>query len=265
MSRLKIAGVAVALAALYGGWHVLRDTSLFAVRQVTITGVSGPQGPAIRASLADAARGMTTLDMQVARLRSSVSSFAAVKDVSARTRFPHAATIAVVMEAPVAALVVSGQRLPVAADGRIVRGIGSVPGVASVLVSQLPTGDRISDPTSVDALELLDIAPAVLRARISTVTLGPHGLTAQLRGGPALYFGDTTRLHAKWAALARVLSDPASHGAVYVDVHTPDRPAAQVGDPLTSGPSVDGPGTAVGALVSGTSAGSTTGTPAAGG
>jgi cell division septal protein FtsQ len=259
MSRLKIVGVAVTLAALYGGWHVMRDSSLFAVRQVTITGLAGPQAPAIRATLEDAARGMTTLDMQLGRLRSSVSSFAVVKDVRARTRFPHGVTIAVVLEAPVAALVVSGQRLPVAADGRIVRGIGSVSGVTSIPVTQLPTGDRISDPTSVDAVELLDIAPAVLRARISTVTLGAHGLTAQLRGGPALYFGDTTRLHAKWAALARVLSDPAARGAVYVDVHTPDRPAAQVGDPFTSGPAVDAPGTAGGALVSGSAIGTPVG------
>ena len=252
MVRLKIVGVLVALAALYGGWHLLRDSSLFAVQQVSITGAGGPQGPAIRASLDGAARGMTTTDLQVGRLRAAVASVAVVKDVRAATAFPHGVRIQVIEEAPVAALIAGGQRLPVASDGRIVRGIGSPSGLASVPVGRLPTGDRLSDPAGIQALELLDIGPPVLRARIVSVTLGAHGLTAQLRGGPVLYFGDTTRLHAKWAALARVLADSASSGASYIDVHTPDRPAAQVGDPVTTGPSANAPGTAAGALVSGT-------------
>ncbi len=252
MVRLKIVGALVVLAALYGGWHVLRDASVFAVQQVSITGAAGPEGPAIRASLEGAARGMTTTDLQVGRLRAAVASFAVVKDVRAATAFPHGLRIQVVEEEPVAALVAGGRRLPVASDGRIVRGIGSPSGLASVPVGQLPIGDRISDPVSIQALELLDIGPPVLRARVAAVTLGPHGLTAQLRGGPLLYFGDTTRLHAKWAALARVLADSASAGAAYIDVHTPDRPAAQIGDPATSGSSAGAPGTAAGALVSGT-------------
>ncbi len=252
MVRLKIVAVLVALAALYGGWHLLRDTSLFAVHEVSITGVGGPQGPAIRASLEDAARGMTTTDLQVGRLKAAVAQFAVVRDVRAATAFPHGVRIQVIEEEPVAALVAGGQRLPIASDGRIVRGIGSPSGLASVPVGQLPTGDRISDPVSIQALELLDIGPPALRARVAGVTVGAHGLTAQLRGGPLLYFGDTTRLHAKWAALARVLADSASSGAAYIDVHTPDRPAAQIGDPATSGPAAGAPGSAGGALVSGT-------------
>ena len=40
------------------------------------------------------------------------------------------------------------------------------------------------------------------------------------------YFGDAGAPHAKWLALARVLADPSSAGASYVDVRLPDRPAA---------------------------------------
>jgi cell division protein FtsQ len=252
MLRMKIAGVVVVAIALYGSWLLLRDAPVFAVKQVAITGVHGSGAPAIRASLEDAARGMTTMDVKLAELRTAVASFAVVRDLRVSTEFPDGLRIEVVEEQPVAALVVGGQRLPVSADGRIVRGIGTAPGAASIPVAQVPTGDRISDPVSFAALELLDVAPPALRTRVARITIGPHGLTAQLRDGPALYFGDTTRLHAKWAAVAAVLADPASVGAAYIDVHTPDRAAAQVGDLATSGPAVAAPGTAAGPLASGT-------------
>ncbi len=47
-----------------------------------------------------------------------------------------------------------------------------------------------------------------------------------MRGGLLLYFGDATRPHAKWLSAARVLADPSSAGATYVDVRAPERPAA---------------------------------------
>jgi cell division septal protein FtsQ len=249
MSRLKIAGLLAALAALYGGWLLLRDAPFFAVQKVTISGVSGVGSTSIRTTLAGAARGMTTTHFDVGRLRAAVSSFSLVKRVDAQTRFPHGLRIEVTEERPVAALVVAGERLAVSADGRIVRGLTAPAGAPTVAVANVPVGGRITDPLSVDAIELLDVAPRALRARVATVTNGTHGLTVALRSGPLLYFGDTTRLHAKWSAAARVLADPASHGAAYVDLHVPDRPAAQVGDPLTSGTAPAAPGTAGGPLV----------------
>jgi len=47
-----------------------------------------------------------------------------------------------------------------------------------------------------------------------------------MRGGLLVYFGDAARPHAKWTALARVLADPSSAGASYIDVRLPERPAA---------------------------------------
>jgi hypothetical protein len=90
---------------------------------------------------------------------------------------------------------------------------------------------------------------------VTRVLIGPHGLTADLRRGPALYFGDTARLRAKWAAAAAVLADPGARGARYVDLHLPERPAAQVADPQTAGAAAGAPGTAAGALVTGAAPG----------
>jgi hypothetical protein len=55
---------------------------------------------------------------------------------------------------------------------------------------------------------------------------GSKGLTLVMHGGLRVYLGDASRPHAKWASLARVLADPGSVGASYVDVRVPERPAA---------------------------------------
>jgi hypothetical protein len=49
---------------------------------------------------------------------------------------------------------------------------------------------------------------------------------AQLRNGPSIYFGDPSRLEAKWASATLVLADSGSNGAVYIDVTDPNRPVA---------------------------------------
>ena len=73
---------------------------------------------------------------------------------------------------------------------------------------------------------MLGAAPRVLLGWVSKVFMGPEGMTVAMRNGVALYFGDVTRPHAKWLAAARVLADPSSAGATYVDVRAPERPAA---------------------------------------
>ena len=61
------------------------------------------------------------------------------------------------------------------------------------------------------------------------MTVAPHGLVAQIRGGPSIYFGDATELLQKWIAASEVLADPGSAGAVYIDVTDPQRAAAGAG------------------------------------
>ena len=61
-------------------------------------------------------------------------------------------------------------------------------------------------------------------------TVAGHGLVAQVRGGPSIYFGDATELpRAKWHPATAVLADPSSAGAAYIDVTDPVRPAAGAG------------------------------------
>ena len=220
---LVIAAAVVALLAL--GWIWLRDSPFVAVDDVTVTGVSGPNAQRIRTVLEDAARDMTTLHVSKGDLDSAIAAYPQVKGLRVTTHFPHGMDIAVTEHNPVAVIVANGKRVPVAGDGRFLRSVA--PGdLATVQMSAVPGGDKLTDPRAVSAVEMLAAAPSALRARVQNVWTGGHGLSARLSNGPLLYFGTTERLDAKWAAITRVLEDPEAAGALYLDVRIPERTAA---------------------------------------
>lgn len=213
-----------------GGWMWLRDSSLVAVSQVTITGESGADAGAIRTALRAAARNMTTLDIQVGQLRTAVAPFPEVRRLRVRTAFPHRMVIDVIEQRPVGVLEVGGRALPVAGDGTILRAVAASASLPAIPLSVLPVGRHVREPRALGAVALLAAAPYQVLARISQVTtVAGHGLVAQLRNGPSIYFGDPLRLRAKWVAATEVLSDPSSDGASYIDVTDPARPAAGAG------------------------------------
>ena len=233
-SRLCVA-LAV-LALLGGGWLWLRNSPLVAVERVQISGVQGVEAGSIDTALRSAARQMSTLNVSVGSLRAAVARFRVVRDLSVSTSFPHGLRIRVVEQLPVASLSVGGAHTAVAADGVV---LGSE--LLARLHAQLPTivlagspafadlrslGGRVENATVRAQLSLLGAAPRVLLGWVSKVSMGHEGLTVAMRGGVLIYFGDATRPHAKWLAAARVLADPSSAGATYVDVRAPERPAA---------------------------------------
>src|SRR5205807_204789 len=79
--RLVLAAVVVLGALLAGGWFWFRDSSLVAVKHVSVTGESGPDASAIRSALTTAATNMTTLDVDMGQLRTAVLPYPAVKDL----------------------------------------------------------------------------------------------------------------------------------------------------------------------------------------
>jgi cell division protein FtsQ len=225
--RVRVALVAVAVLALLGGaWLWLRDSSLVAVRNVTISGVYGPEATQIRAALTLSARNMTTLDVRVGQLRTAVGPYPVVKDLRVGTEFPHGLRIRVIEQLPVGALTAGGRSVAISGDGTLLQNVstGSLP---EIPVRLLPGGSEVTDRPTLDALALLSVTPARMLARIAQVTEGSaHGLVAQLRSGPSIYFGDASELGAKWIAATEVLADPSSAGAIYIDVTDPSRPAA---------------------------------------
>jgi cell division protein FtsQ len=231
--RLRVASLAmlVALPLFAGGWLALRKSSFVAVEHVHVGGLEGPQAQAIEAALDGAASHMSTLAVNPAALRAAVASFPVVKSVRAIPSFPHGLRIEVSEQLPVAALTIAGQRTAVAADG-VVLGPGLITGSLPALsegqgiVPQV--GRHVQGASLLAELAILGAEPRPLArfdARVFTGSKG-EGLTVAMRNGLLVYFGDATRPHAKWLSLARVLADPSSAGATYIDVRVPERPAA---------------------------------------
>lgn len=246
--RVRLALLVVTLigALLLGAWLWLRDSSLVAVTRVKVTGVNGTDAGAIRGALVGAAHGMTTLDVDMAQLRTAVAPFPVVAGLRVTTQFPHGMRIRVIERPPVAVVTVAGRSVPVAGDGTLIHDIAPTGSLPVVPLAVPPGGPRLTD-RALEAIKLLAAAPAQLLARISQVTtVSGHGLVAQLRGGPSVYFGDASSARAKWLAATAVLADSGSAGASYIDVTDPVRPAA-------------GAGSATGSAGSSGSAGSTSG------
>ena len=156
-----------------------------------------------------------------------------MRSVRARASFPHGLRVEVVEQPPVAALAFGGARTAVAADG-VVLGpsylSSSLPllsaGKADATGALPVVGQSVGSGYLLQALTVMGAAPPALVPAVTHLYFGPQGLTAVLRGGLLAYFGDATRPHAKWLSLVRVLADPSSAGAAYIDVRLPERPAA---------------------------------------
>ncbi len=227
--RVRIAAIVAAIVVplLAGGWLWLRDSSLVAVRHVRIAGARGADAAAIEAALTQAARRMSTLDVNTGELRAAVAGYPVVGEIEAHASFPHSLSIRVIEQPAVAILTVAGAKTAVAADG-VVLGPAHVSGSLPSLPGKTPlsVGERVRSPALLMALTVLGAAPAPLARDVERTYQGSKGVTVVLHGGLRAYFGDGSRPHAKWLALARVLADSSSAGAAYVDVRVPERPAA---------------------------------------
>jgi cell division protein FtsQ len=201
-------GAFLVLLCLYMFWF--RDSGFVRVDEVSITGLT--EAPRLREQLAEAAMTMSTLHVRHDRLENVLAGYPAVERVEVDADLPHTLRIDVIERQPAALLVSGRSRMPVAGDGRLLRGLPS---------------ERLGPGTALQAAAVAGAAPLELRRRLSTVIqTKDRGLVARLRKGPDLIFGDTRRLQAKWLAAARVLADKGSQGASYVDLRLPERPAA---------------------------------------
>ncbi len=188
--------------------------------------MTGPQADLVTAALTEAAKEMTTLNVDDERLEAIAARFATVSAVDFEADFPHAMTLTVTERPPVLLVRSRDRALPVAADGTILSGIeaGGLR-VPEVRLAEVPSGTEVTG----EALTLATVAgaaPEPLRPLITGLsTEGTEGLTVTLEGGIPVYFGDGGRAEERWAAIAAVLADPKIDTLTYVDVRVPERPA----------------------------------------
>jgi cell division septal protein FtsQ len=222
---LILLALAIVLGAVYLFWF--RDSSFVRVNDVTITGATSSDAQRLRASLTSIGRSMSTLDVDREVLEQAAEGYPVVKALDVTPDFPHGLTIRVIEHDPAAFALVGGNRVPVAGDGTVLRGVTAKPGsLPEIQARDALDGDRLADARARRAAGVAGAAPLALRRRVEDVhTDADNGLVAQLRDGPEMIFGSAGQLRAKWIAAARVLADPEVEGAGYVDVRLPSRPA----------------------------------------
>jgi cell division septal protein FtsQ len=142
----------------------------------------------------------------------------------------HAVTIDVSEQVPVALVEVGGQAQVVDGRGEILTDSSIPHGVLpQVPLHSAPTGPTVTASGARAALAALAAAPYALLAHVQSATwVAAHGVVAQLRGGPQIYFGPDHDLGRKWRAAVALLQNSNSAGAAYIDVSDPQRPAAGV-------------------------------------
>ena len=179
----------------------------------------------MREALETTAHGMSTLHVDDGALRAVVEPFASVADLKIEPHFPHDLRIEVIEHEPVATVRTGGSSVPATSGGLLLDGVHA-DGLPIVSTKAPLDGRHVSDKRTLAALAVAAAAPADLRARSERLFYGPDGIALELRDGPDLIFGSSGDAGDKWRAASRVLAEPSSAGATYLDLRVPKVVAA---------------------------------------
>ena len=225
--RLAI-GAVILLALGAGYWFWLRDSSLVAVDDVDVVGVTVGDRGQIVGALTAAAEEMTTLHVDRDRIEAVAAGFPTIESASVDPNFPHGMRIEIAERLPALLVRAGGDEVPVAGDGTVLGGV-SVPDDADLPVieaDEAPASGRLEGPALQQAL-VAGATPEPLRPLVERLELSKdYGVEVILRGGIPVRFGTGARASAKWAAASAALADPKLDGLSYLDVRVPERPAA---------------------------------------
>jgi len=222
--RRRLIAAALLALALFAGYMLwFRDSSLFAVEEVEVKGVTAHRAE-IETALVRAAARMTTLHVRDAELREAVQGFPTVASIKADATLLHRLEITVTERLPVAEAEIHGDEVAISEDGYILVDLPFEAGELPAIDARSQGAGRL-DPEGAAQAAIVGAAPKPLRERISATSWDEErgGVVVELGGAPELRFGDGERAEAKWSAAAAVLADPDSLGATYVDVSVPDR------------------------------------------
>jgi cell division septal protein FtsQ len=222
--------VAALVLVVAGGWLWFSNSSFVRVRQITITGLSGPAVPQIERSLRQAALTMSTLHMNTEKLDAAVAGYPEVRTLTVSTHLPHGVSIHVYEQVPVASVVVGGATEVVDGAGDILQQSMRHGVLPTVPLKAEPAQGTVDSPGARAALAVLAAAPYSFLTHVQMATDSKaNGVILTLRNGPQIYFGTDGELKKKWKAALATIVSPDSHGASYVDVSDPERPAAGAG------------------------------------
>jgi cell division protein FtsQ len=205
-----------------------RETAIFGVRTIDVSGAEGPVARQVQRVLDDRV-GDSLMGLDLDAARSEVTQLPTVAEVAFDRAYPHTLRVVVVPERPVAVVRQGADSYVVSERGRVMARAERTarPALARIWVAK----DTRLDPgafvdgdlrTAVDAVTPL--AGTRFPSRVVSVAT-QDGLTLRLGSGLELRLGGTDHVDLKLAVAARVLRLLPT-GTGYLDVSVPDRPVA---------------------------------------
>jgi cell division protein FtsQ len=223
----------VGFALLAGGalaYLAARETSVFALQTIRITGASPRVAAHVRAALASL-EGRSLVGLDNAAIERRLAGLPDVASASYDRDFPHTLRVFVTPAHSIAVLRRGRSAWIVSNDGRVIRsaGVFSAPRLPRIWVGRTTAVDVGTQVGDADALRALAAVAAARRARFATrivvARASDHELTFVLAGHLELRLGDTAALPLKLAVAQRLLPLVRTT-STYVDLSVPERPVA---------------------------------------
>jgi cell division protein FtsQ len=225
--------VAVALALGLAGLVYLaaRETSLFALRELEVTGAPPRVTRAVEAAAAERA-GESLVALDRGELRRALEALPTVRAVELDRAFPHTLRISVAPEQPLAVLRRGKEEWLLSERGRVMRPVerGAAarrPRVRFEAEGRIAAGDLVEARDVTAALAVLRRLPADFPVRVDEARASGSTVALVLAGGGELRLGERSDIPLKLEVAARVLRTLASAelaDLAYVDVDLPERP-----------------------------------------
>jgi len=235
-----LVGLALVVLAV-GGYLVARETSIFAVQRIEVTGGSPAVQAQVRTALHDEL-GKSLLAVDGTALTRRLDSIAAVHAFGYDRSFPHTLHILLRLERPVLVVRQGRNAFLVSATGRVLRTLphprlSALPRLWVTKDVQVAVGRTLPAEQGAAAAALAPLRGASLPGGVKGVQAGDHALTLTLGGGLELRLGDAGDLRLKLAIARRILrmTGAATAGGGYLDVSVPERPVLAAKSQVGSG------------------------------
>jgi cell division septal protein FtsQ len=218
-----------ALAACLLAVVLVRQTSVFAVQRVEVTGAPPGVVREVERALAGV-RGRNLLQLDTVELRDAVERIPTVRAASFDRAFPHVLSVALVAERPVAVIRQGRSSWLVSDRGRVMSEVRrdrrpGLPRIWAPRTLRLEPGVLAERELMTAVAAVAPLAAARFPARVAAVAFTDDELTLRLRSGLLVQLGEPADVRLKLAVAGRVLP-LLDDDAAYLDVSVPERPVS---------------------------------------
>jgi cell division protein FtsQ len=232
--RSLVLGFAV-LAVALGGYLIARESPLFAIDRIKISGGSPQVARQVHSALASLV-GRPLVGLDGSAVLQKVDALPTVVTASYDRAFPHTLRITVMPERPAAVLRRGSDGWLVSMRGRVMERLAAtaLPKLPRIWIStrtSVRTGTELTAAGAVTAAHAVGLAGA-FAGRIGSASYTDGALVFHLRSGVEVLLGDGADIRLKVAVADQVLAVLPS-GSTFVDVSNPGRPVSGIGAPAS--------------------------------